>query len=443
MRVQHRLASVAEPVGTSDSCFDCLVVGSGFGGAVMAARLAPHLRGRRLALLERGQDYTAQTLPSNASAAIKAIKSSCNPLGLFDFGMHRGADTLGASALGGTSRICERMTLQVQTHAFETSQPDAQHRMRRLWPNSLNAISMQNHYGEALSMLDRTDTHSAADEPQTHGLCTNYLHVAKQFGCKFLTQCEVISFSPSELPDYRFQVLVQQWHNNGEHWVSQTRKLHTRMLVLSAGVLGTTAIMSRSAALGFMPFSPWLGTSIDGSHERVSFSCVKAPYQPRIVARVFRGEQPPVACKGELSLGRNSALQIHWHSADIDSSQDRHVRSFLQRVAGYLHRNRLNVAHSYRDGSAPMVIQATGGCRMGVSFDEGVCDDVGRVFKRSGGAYTGLYINDASICCSAMVNPALAIAALAERSAQQIVETDLPILFKKQVSESGKRLQCA
>ena len=71
-----------------------------------------------------------------------------------------------------------------------------------------------------------------------------------------------------------------------------------------------------------------------------------------------------------------------------------------------------------------------GGCRMGRSATDGVCDEFGRVFdasKAAGtGVYEGLYVADASrIPTSLGVNPSLTISALALYTAKKIVD-ELP-----------------
>lgn len=64
-----------------------------------------------------------------------------------------------------------------------------------------------------------------------------------------------------------------------------------------------------------------------------------------------------------------------------------------------------------------------GGCRMAKDAGEGVVDEYGRVFDKTGGFYKGLYITDASIIPTALgVNPSLTISALALRVTDKIIE---------------------
>ncbi len=65
----------------------------------------------------------------------------------------------------------------------------------------------------------------------------------------------------------------------------------------------------------------------------------------------------------------------------------------------------------------PITVHPLGGCCMGDSADTGVVDDHGRVFDPAGDVHEGLVVLDGSIVPGALrINPALTIAALAERA---------------------------
>jgi cholesterol oxidase len=78
--------------------------------------------------------------------------------------------------------------------------------------------------------------------------------------------------------------------------------------------------------------------------------------------------------------------------------------------------------------AAPLALShPLGGCGMGHSAADGVVDEYGRVFDRTQTGerpfYAGLYVADASVIPTALgVNPSLTIAALALRSANQIIQ---------------------
>jgi choline dehydrogenase-like flavoprotein len=100
--------------------------------------------------------------------------------------------------------------------------------------------------------------------------------------------------------------------------------------------------------------------------------------------------------------------------------QDNHFRNvFAGRVTDAFNASSIGLSH-------PL-----GGCRMGRSAADGVCDELGRVFDASkeggSGFYEGLYIADAArIPTSLGVNPSLTISALALYTAEHIV-SELPM----------------
>jgi choline dehydrogenase-like flavoprotein len=73
----------------------------------------------------------------------------------------------------------------------------------------------------------------------------------------------------------------------------------------------------------------------------------------------------------------------------------------------------------------PVTVHPLGGCRMADRIDDGVVDDCGRVFDPQGGHYKGLVVLDGSIVPRSLsLNPALTIAALAERAMPILLRDD-------------------
>jgi choline dehydrogenase-like flavoprotein len=76
-------------------------------------------------------------------------------------------------------------------------------------------------------------------------------------------------------------------------------------------------------------------------------------------------------------------------------------------------------------GKLPAVsVHPLGGCRMADTIEEGVVDDLGRVFDPAGGVHPGLVVLDGAVVPKALgINPALTIAALAERALPHLMKT--------------------
>jgi putative NAD(P)-binding protein len=89
--------------------YDVVVVGSGYGGAIMAARLA--LAGRRVCVLERGRELRPGDFPATFWDAVREVQLQTDSrrwgrqIGLFDLRARRDVNTLVGCGLGGTSLI--------------------------------------------------------------------------------------------------------------------------------------------------------------------------------------------------------------------------------------------------------------------------------------------------------------------------------------------------
>ncbi|MGE5085055.1 MAG: GMC family oxidoreductase N-terminal domain-containing protein [Bacillota bacterium] len=106
--------------------YDVVVVGSGYGGSVMAARLA---EGRSLALLERGPERPPGSFAETLKHFIEDVRTHRNPLGLFDFHLNHEMDVLTGNGLGGTSLINAGVIIEPDTDTFR----------RGLWPDEIVA----------------------------------------------------------------------------------------------------------------------------------------------------------------------------------------------------------------------------------------------------------------------------------------------------------------
>ena len=87
-----------------DSHYDAIVVGSGFGGAVTAYRLAE--AGKRVCLLERGRAYPPGSFTRSPYKARESFWDPGRGLhGMYNYWSFRGIDALVSAGLGGGSLI--------------------------------------------------------------------------------------------------------------------------------------------------------------------------------------------------------------------------------------------------------------------------------------------------------------------------------------------------
>src|SRR5437588_12204960 len=88
----------------SETHFDAVIVGSGFGGSVMAYRLAAE--GLRVCLLERGKAYPPYSFPRSPYDLGKNFWDPSEGLfGFFNVWSFKGSGSLVSSGLGGGSLI--------------------------------------------------------------------------------------------------------------------------------------------------------------------------------------------------------------------------------------------------------------------------------------------------------------------------------------------------
>ena len=84
--------SLASPAAELPKDLDIVVVGSGYGGAVTATRLAE--AGRPICLLERGKEWTIGGFPDTGKELRRSLRKKKSPLAPFDYYLCRDIDVL-------------------------------------------------------------------------------------------------------------------------------------------------------------------------------------------------------------------------------------------------------------------------------------------------------------------------------------------------------------
>ena len=129
-----------------DQQFDVLVIGSGYGASITAARLAPRMKsGKRLAMIERGREWipgeykdTFRDLYAQARGQLMGNKKRTivNPLGLHNVIMNDEVNIWTGNGLGGGSLINANIALI----------PDAEVFSNFKWPVALSNRQVLNPY---------------------------------------------------------------------------------------------------------------------------------------------------------------------------------------------------------------------------------------------------------------------------------------------------------
>ena len=106
-----------------DETFDAVVIGSGFGGAVMAYRLAE--AGKKVLVLERGKSYPPNSFPRSPRAMAKNFWDPSEGLyGLFNIWSFRGSGAIVSSGLGGGSLVYANVLIRKPEKWFVYENPE-------------------------------------------------------------------------------------------------------------------------------------------------------------------------------------------------------------------------------------------------------------------------------------------------------------------------------
>jgi cholesterol oxidase len=287
--------------------YDFIVIGSGYGGSITAARIARAGLNRSVCILERGREWPTGTFPDNIASGLAATRSDINPLGLYEFLNYRDISVIKGSGLGGTSLINANVAIVPDREVFE--QVD--------WPRSLGYDSLLPYYQLARKTLDASPhPHGGNDDPHQlakvkaldqrakqigkrayaldiavnfkingkneHGveqkpcidcgdcvsgcnvgakntLYMNYLPMAANAGAQIFTQTKV---------EWIERLSGGGWRIHGKRYKNQSDSdsftMDAKNVVLGAGSINSTEILLRSEMHG-LSVSPALGTGFSGN----------------------------------------------------------------------------------------------------------------------------------------------------------------------------------
>ncbi|MDR4507897.1 MAG: GMC family oxidoreductase [Candidatus Brocadiaceae bacterium] len=285
--------------------YGIIVIGSGYGGSITAARLAA--AGHEVCLFERGKEWMPGEFPDEMDEMTAQFRSDTNPLGLYDFRATEDIDIFVGCGLGGTSLINANVIFKPEEDVFDNPRwPDEIRNDRdngklNEYYEKVNGMLQGSVYPDGNPSLRKITVHekSARGRPGTHyklnlavnfekyenepnhvgvhqrpcilcGDCMtgcnvlakntlymNYLPFAKSRGASIITEMEVNYISKADGGGYFV-------HSTSHSENKKARIFHANVVVVAAGTLGSTHILLNSRDRG-LAVSDKLGHYFSGN----------------------------------------------------------------------------------------------------------------------------------------------------------------------------------
>lgn len=334
--------------GNLQAEYATVVVGSGYGGAITAARLAE--RGQPVCLLERGREFPIGSFPDTGKDLAGNLRGSKRPLGLFDYYLMRDIDVLKGCGLGGTSLVNANVALRPDPEVFADPRWPRIYRdlagsgelakyyqkaeeMLRVRPRplaeQLTKVQMikkvadklsdikfgamnvcvnfdvdgPNHVGvEQKPCIDCGDCITGCNVGAKNTLYMNYLPYARRNGAEIFTQIEVRRIAPAPGGGY-----TVTYRRNEEDRLGEERTLHAARVVLAGGTLGSTEILLRSVRQGGLTASGRLGEGFSGNGDFLALA-----YNGDFRTNVLGFGNHPDSPRAEVKPGANIISAIRY-----------------------------------------------------------------------------------------------------------------------------------
>lgn len=333
-----QMQRLSRPLGDMRDHYGAVVVGSGYGGAIAASRLAR--AGQEVCILERGREMHPGEFPNTLLQAADEIQAHTRGGGhlgrstaMFDFRVGDDISVVVGCGLGGTSLINANVALRAEPWVF---------RKKKQWPKELRVGGreiLDPYYDLAEGMLGTTTfpqdrpppakflalqasatalgaeariapvnvtfesgVNAAGVEQRGCTMCgdcvsgcnygakntvlMNYLPDAHRHGAQIFTEMEVRFVRPRE--DGRWVVAFDVVGAGRERFGAPTSFITADVVVLGAGSIGSTEILLRSHAAG-LPMSNRLGENFTGNGDFIAF----AYDGDRQVQAIGLGSRPP------------------------------------------------------------------------------------------------------------------------------------------------------
>lgn len=311
---------LSSPWSELESHYAVVVVGSGYGGAITASRLAR--AGQQVCLLERGREVLPGEYPRTETEFVKEVEVHFDPEGGGDVGnpsgmfeLHRGGEVcvVTGRGLGGTSLINASVSLRPDPRVFldprwpqalredvegrlEDGFTQAEHMLRPTpYPKSAPPLASMSALERSAQKLGGTfkrpplavtfeegvnaagvrqpgctlcgDCITGCNAGAKNSVLMNYLPDAHRHGARIFTEVSVRYLARDGA---RWRIYYRPTGSGRERFSAPDLWLTADRVVLAAGTLGTAEILLRSKALG-LPLSGRLGQGFSNNGDVMAF----------------------------------------------------------------------------------------------------------------------------------------------------------------------------
>src|SRR5215472_5332397 len=126
------MGRLSSPVETLKDHYAVVVIGSGYGAAIAASRMAR--AGQQVCILERGREFQPGEYPSRSTEAVAEFQAHApdfpqwgSRTGLYDMHIHPDINVFVGCGLGGTSLVNANVALRAEPRVFDDTR----------WPKGL------------------------------------------------------------------------------------------------------------------------------------------------------------------------------------------------------------------------------------------------------------------------------------------------------------------
>ena len=308
---------LSSPVADLKTQYSVVVIGSGYGGAIAASRLAR--AGRQVCVLERGMEFQPGEYPNTLPEVLAQVQVDTPDLfigsrtGLYDLRLSDDMNVFCGCGLGGTSLVNANVSLPAEPRVFDDPRwpaafradvatqlqtgyqraqqmlapkpyPDSSPALPKLTALEKSAASLgANCYRPPINVTFKDGVNAAGVQQSACSLCgdcitgcnygakntvlMNYLPDARNHGAEIYTQIGVRFL---EQKDGKWLVHYQILDSGRERFDTPTEFITADLIVIAAGMLGSTEILLRSKANG-LSLSSQVGEHFTGNGDVLAF----------------------------------------------------------------------------------------------------------------------------------------------------------------------------